>query len=318
MDFSSLDLNALRVFERVAATGSFTAAARHFHRAVSSVSRQIAGLEESIGQPLLYRHTRAVALTEAGWRYYEEVREILERLDLATEALAYPDREPSGVLRINAPAAFGQRQIVPLLHEFQNRYPGISAELLLSDQIIDPMREGHDITFRVGDLADSSLIGRRLAPMNYVVAAAPHYLSDHSEPVTPDDLDNHNCLLYQGEMGRQRWYFQAPADNESTPFEVTGNLYSNDPESLVRAALLGQGLVLFPTWLIAGELAAGTLVPVLEDWRAEVVDGHRDLYVLTPQRRLGVRKVSTFIQYLFDALSPHPPWDCWRKRKRTG
>ncbi len=313
MDFNTLDLNALRVFERVAATGSFTAAARHFHRAVSSISRQIGSLEESVGQPLLYRHTRAVALTEAGMRYYQEVCDILERLDLATEALAYPNPEPAGLLRINAPTAFGQRQIVPLLNEFQSRYPAISAELLLSDQIIDPMRGGHDVTFRVGDLADSSLIGRRLAPMNYVVAASPGYLTNHSRPEKPEDLISHNCLLYQGELGRQRWYFQSPDETTPTPYEVTGNLYSNDPESLVRAALLGQGIVLFPTWLIATELAKGTLVPLLEKWRAEVFSGQRDMYVLTPQRSMGVQKVSTFMTFLFDAVTPVAPWDSWRE-----
>nr|WP_281504493.1 LysR family transcriptional regulator [Chromohalobacter sarecensis] len=314
MDRNTIDLNALRVFERVAATGSFTATARHFHRAVSSISRQIRGLEESLGQPLLYRHTRAVTLTEAGWRYYEEVREILERLDLATEALAYPDTEPSGVLRINAPVAFGQRQIVPLLHRFQRRHAGITVELQLSDHVVDPVREGHDITFRVGDLADSSLVARRLAPMNYVVAAAQSYLDAHGAPETPEALADHNCLLYQGEMGRQRWYFQAPEQSGSTPFEVTGNLYSNDAESLLRAALMGQGLVLFPTWLINDALSRGELVPVLEAWRGEVMPGRRDIHVLTTERRLRTRKVRAFLDYLLESLEPRPAWDRWRER----
>ncbi|MGQ7244640.1 LysR substrate-binding domain-containing protein [Salinicola sp. V024] len=303
-----MDLNALRVFERVAATGSFTAAAHHFHRAVSSVSRQIRGLEEAVGQPLLYRHTRAVTLTEAGERYYEEVREILERLDLATEALTYPYPEPSGVLRINAPVAFGQRQIVPLLHAFQRQHSGITAELQLSDHVVDPVREGHD----VGDLADSSLVARRLAPMNYVVAAAPSYLTANGEPRTPEALSDHNCLLYQGEMGRQRWYFQAPDQSGSIPFEVAGNLYSNDAESLLRAALLGQGLVLFPTWLIGDALSRGDLVPLLEAWRGEVMPGRRDIHVLTTERRLRTRKVRAFLDYLRESLEPQPAWDRWR------
>jgi DNA-binding transcriptional LysR family regulator len=168
-----MDLNALVVFERVAATGSFTTAAHHFHRAVSSISRQVRGLEEVVGQPLFYRHTRAVTLTEAGRGYYEEVRDILERLNMATQALTQQQAEPSGVLRINAPVAFGQHQIMPLLYHFQRRYPAIKAELFLNDRVVDPVREGHDITFRVGNLSDSSLVARRLAPMNYVVAASP-------------------------------------------------------------------------------------------------------------------------------------------------
>ncbi|MGM0543197.1 MAG: LysR substrate-binding domain-containing protein [Pseudomonadota bacterium] len=308
-----MDLNALRVFERVAATGSFTAAARHFHRAVSSISRQIQGLEEAVGQPLLYRHTRAVTLTEAGWRYYEEVRDILERLDSATEALAHPDAEPSGMLRINAPVAFGQRQIVPLLHRFQDRYPSLRAELQLDDHVVDPVREGHDVTFRVGKLADSSLIARRLAPMNYVIAASPSYLQAHGAPESPEALVDHNCLLYQGEMGRQRWYFQAQEQGSATPFEVTGNLYSNDAISLVHAALLGQGLVMFPTWLIADELKTGALVALLEPWRCEVVPGRRDIHVLTTERRLRSRKVRIFLDYLFESLDPLPPWERWRE-----
>ncbi|MBL1270486.1 MAG: LysR family transcriptional regulator [Halomonas sp.] len=310
-----MDLNALRIFERVAATGSFTATARHFHRAVSSVSRQIASLEEALGQQLFYRHTRAVTLTEAGWRYYQEVREILERLDLATEALTAPNAAPSGVLRLNAPVAFGQRQIVPILHHFQRCYPAIKAELILTDQLTDPVREGIDITFRVGELADSTLVARRLASMNYVVAAAPAYLQRCGRPNSPDDLEHHDCLLYQGEMGRQRWYFHHAEQPQAFAYKVDGSLYSNDAESLVRAALMGQGLVMFPTWLIADELASGKLLPLLEAWRCEVVPGRRDIHVLYAQRRLHTRKVSAFLDHLFEMVGPMPRWDRWREQQ---
>jgi DNA-binding transcriptional LysR family regulator len=107
-----------------------------------------------------------------------------------------------------------------------------------------------------------------------------------ARPESPEALATHNCLLYQGEMGRQRWYFQAPDQASATPFEVTSNLYSNDAISLVQAALLGQGLVMFPTWLIANELKAGALVALLESWRCEVMPGSSDIHVLTTERRL--------------------------------
>ncbi|HSP31169.1 MAG TPA: LysR family transcriptional regulator [Halomonas sp.] len=309
-----MDLNALRIFERVAATGSFTVTARHFHRAVSSVSRQIASLEEALGQQLFYRHTRAVTLTEAGRRYYQEIREILERLDLATEALTAPNTEPSGLLRLNAPVAFGQRQIVPILHHFQRRYPAIKAELMLTDRLTDPVREGIDITFRVGELADSTLVARRLASMNYVVAAAPAYVQRCGSPNTPDDLEHHDCLLYQGEMGRQRWYFHHAEQPQAIAYKVDGSLYSNDAESLMRAALMGQGLVMFPTWLMADELASGALLPLLESWRCEVVAGRRDIHVLYAQPRMHTRKVSAFLDHLFEMVGPTPHWDRWRER----
>ncbi|WP_092283094.1 LysR family transcriptional regulator [Halopseudomonas sabulinigri] len=308
-----MDLNALLVFERVAATGSFTAAARHFHRAVSSVSRQIQALEHAVGQPLLYRHTRAVTLTEAGRQYYEEVRDILERLATANEALRESQSKPGGVLRINAPSAFGQYQLVPLLHRFQQEFPAIKVELLLNDRVIDPVREGHDITFRVGNLADSSLVARRLAPMNYVVAAAPAYLEKQGTPSDPEALGQHDCLVYQGELGRQRWYFQRTGSSTEQAYEVGGRLTSNDAGSLLRAALLGQGIVLFPTWLVADELAKGALVPLLNSWRCEVMPGRRELYVLTRERQIATPKVKAFMDYLSAAVTPVAPWDRWRE-----
>ncbi|MFI0474453.1 LysR substrate-binding domain-containing protein [Halomonas sp. HMF6819] len=309
-----MDLNALRVFERVAATGSFTATAHHFHRAVSSISRQITALEESLGQQLFYRHTRAVTLTEAGERYYRDIREILGQLDLATEALQAPGSEPSGLLRINAPVAFGQRQIVPILHRFQRRYPAIKAELMLTDQLTDPVKESIDITFRVGELSDTTLVARRLAPMNYVVAAAPAYLERHGAPQTPEALCQHDCLLYQGEMGRQRWYFEQPEASSPLICKVEGSLYSNSAESLLQAALMGQGLVMFPTWLIADELARRALTPVLQAWRGEVAPTRRDIHVLYGQRRLTAPKVSAFLEHLFEELGDVPPWDRWQER----
>lgn len=314
MNRNAMDLNALRVFERVAATGSFTAAARHFDRAVSSVSRQIRTLEEALGQPLLYRHTRAVTLTEAGWQYYEEIREILDRLDLATESLNQPEAEPTGVLRINAPVAFGQHQVIPLLRDFQQRFPGIKAELMLSDRVVDPVREGHDVTFRVGNLLDSSLVARRLAAMNYVAAASPDYLAKRGRPDTPAALCQHDCLIYQGELGRQRWYFQQDDASEELVYEVEGSLASNDAESLRRAALLGQGLIMFPTWLVAEDLAKGSLVPLFDSWRCEVMPGRRELYVLTRERQLRTTKVRLFMEYVFEMFSPLPPWDRWNER----
>ncbi|WP_445621527.1 LysR substrate-binding domain-containing protein [Kushneria sp. Sum13] len=307
-----MDLNALRTFERVAATGSFTAAARHFHMAVSSVSRQVSALEASLGIRLLYRHTRAVTLTEAGRQYYEQIRVTLEQLNQATESLKGPTRAPSGTLRINSPVAFGRHQVVPLLRGFHKRYPDVHAELLLTDALTDPVREGSDITFRVGQLADSSLIARPLAPMNYVVAASPAYLLEHGTPETPQALKDHDCLLYQGEMGRQRWYFQAPDDEAPTAFELAGSLYSNDADSLLQAAMLGQGIVLFPTWLIDEALTSRQLVPLLSGWRCEVVPEQRMIHVLTTDGRLRTPKVAAFMSYLQDVIGDAPSWDKWQ------
>jgi DNA-binding transcriptional LysR family regulator len=149
--------------------------------------------------------------------------------------------------------------------------------------------------------------------MNYLVAAAPAYLAKRGTPSDPEALGQHDCLVYQGELGRQRWYFQQNNGGEQA-YEVQGSLTSNDAGSLLRAALLGQGLVLFPTWLIADELAKGALVPLLENWRCEVMPGRRELYVLTRERQITTPKVKAFMDYLTEAVTPIAPWDRWRDR----
>ncbi|WP_262927173.1 LysR family transcriptional regulator [Phytohalomonas tamaricis] len=314
----SISLVALHVFERVAATGSFTSTAHELQMAVSSVSRHVTALETALGQRLLFRHTRAVSLTEAGKRYYRDVREVLERLDLATESIVNPDAQPSGLLHLNGPVAFGRRHITPLLTEFQRAYPAIEAELTLTDAFIDPVQEGVDITFRVGPLVDSSLVARKLAEMRFIVCAAPAYLREHGIPQCPEQLLEHNCLVYKGPRGQQRWYFHrhgelAPGE-AFQPYEVRGNLGGNDAESLLVAALAGQGIVLFPTWLVSDELKSGALVPLLSEWDGAVEPQPQAIHVIYPENRLRSPKVGVFLDYLFARVGAPPYWDEWHRR----
>lgn len=305
----NLDLNALRTFRLVVDSGGFTAAAHRSHRAVSSVSRQIAALERSVGQALFHRHTRAVELTEAGARYIDAIRPLLGELDAATEAVFAAQDEPSGLLRINAPVSFGERQVVPLIHGFSQRYPNIRAELRLTDQFVDPVRSASDITFRVGLLADSNLVARTLAPMRYVVAAAPTYLRRHGQPEAPEHLLGHDCLRYQGEFGRQRWYWRRDDASDFERLDIEGSLHSDDAASLRHAAVLGQGIVVFPTWMIERELVDGSLVPLLGNWQWAVGPELRSVYMLYATPRLGPRKVQAFIDYVLEAVGDPPVWD---------
>lgn len=306
---SNVDLNALRTFRLVAEVGGFTAAAHRSHRAVSSISRQIAALERAVGQQLFYRHTRAVKLTGAGARYIEAIRPLLAELDDATEAVVAAQAEPSGELTINAPVAFGERQVVPLVHGFARRYPGIKIDLRLTDQFVDPVATASDITFRVGPLIDSNLVARTLAPMRYVVAAAPDYLQRRGQPATPEALLRHECLRYQGEYGVQRWYWRRRRGSDFQPLDVDGPLCSDDAASLRQAAVLGSGIVLFPTWLIDRELSEGSLVAILTDWRWEVASETRSIHMLYSASRLSPRKVNAFADYVLDAVGHPPIWD---------
>ncbi len=306
---NSIRLLALRLFVRVATSGSFSEAARYYGLPTSSASRHIASLEQALGQRLLYRHTRAVKLTEAGERYFHEVHEALARLELATEEVMGGARHPRGVLRINAPVAFGRRHIAPHLARFQQRYPEIEVDLTLEDRFIDPVQEGADVVIRVGALTDSSLVARGIARQRFIVCAAPSYLAEKGVPTTPHALGKHNCLLYKGSKGTQSWHFRAFEEARAVRHVLAGNLVANNAESLVEAAITGQGVVMFPSWLLFEPLRQQTLVPLLTQWEASD-DGHLDnIYAIYPDNRLRSSKVSVFMTHLEQVIGSPPYWD---------
>ncbi|WP_218944161.1 LysR family transcriptional regulator [Marinobacter changyiensis] len=307
---NSLRLLALRLFVRVATNGSFAEAARYYDLPASSVSRHIAGLERTLGQKLLYRHTRAVRLTDTGERYYQDVRHVLDSLDLATEQVIGGARHPQGLLRINAPVAFGRLHIAPLLASFQDANPGVDVELTLSDAFIDPVQQGADVVIRVGALSDSSLVAQQLASQNFVACASPEYLARNVAPRCPEELNKHNCLVYKGTRGVQGWYFRGKASDQAQHYPVKGNFHSNNAESLVEAALQGQGIVLFPTWLLFAALRDGRLAPVLEHYEALGGATREGIHAIYPENRLRSSKVAAFLQHLSVEIGERPYWDC--------
>lgn len=305
-----MQLNALRYFAMVAATGSFIATARHFRVPGSSVSRQIAALEREVGQQLLYRHTRAVRLTDAGERYYLTVREALDLLDMAAEQAADKDTQPKGLIRVNAPVALGRLHIAPLLNDLQKDYPDLSVQLTLTDAFIDPVQEGADITLRVGRLEDSGLVARLVAPQRYILCASRAYLDTHGMPDSPEQLADHNCLVYRGQWGAQRWYFRQPEAPHYDAYDVTGRFLSNNAETLVSAAEASLGIVLFPTWLFqAGSFRKGRLVKLLTGWEASVEAEPPGIHLVSPENRSRSRKVRVVTDFLLERIGAPPYWD---------
>ncbi|MBO0344373.1 LysR family transcriptional regulator [Roseibium sp. CAU 1637] len=305
---NNLNLNGLRLFVEVAAHGSFSEVARRRGLPVSSVSRHISALEQSLGQKLLVRNTRSLRLTDHGHGYYQAVRDVLSTLDLASEQVRGSASEPRGVLRINAPLAFGRRHIAPHLALFQARFNALEVELTLTDALIDPIADGADVIVRIGSLKDSTLLRRKLADQSFVVAAAPAYLERHGVPVKPDDLSKHNCLIYRGHNGEMPWRLRQ-GEEQVPSLSVNGDLRSNDAESLIAAALAAQGIVLFPTWLLHEHLAYGYLQPILTDWLAgsEQTDGA--IHLLYPENRMLSSKVSAFLDFLGETVGRPAYWD---------
>jgi DNA-binding transcriptional LysR family regulator len=305
-----MHVQALRYFLMVSTTGSFLATARHFEVPASSVSRFIASLEKELGQQLFYRSTRAVRLTEQGQRYYAQVREAMELLDSAADQLAHRDAGIRGLVRINAPEGLGRLHIAHLVNDLQGRYPDLLVELTLTDAFIDPVQEGADVTIRVGRLVDSGLIGKVVSAHRYLLAASPEYLALRGTPQTPDDLLRHNCLLYKGQQGPQRWYFRRSAKENFESLDVSGPLRSNNAEVLVAAALAGRGIVLFPSWLFAPtSFKDQKLLSLLTDWDISASAEELYIQILSPENRLRSHKVREVSAFLVDAIGSPPYWD---------
>ncbi|MEH6412500.1 LysR substrate-binding domain-containing protein [Pseudomonas sp. NPDC089395] len=305
-----MQIKALRYFLMVATTGSFLATARHYEVPASSVSRFIAALEKELGRQLFYRSTRAVKLTEEGERFYLQVQEAIGLLDAAAEEMVQGDTGIKGLVRINAPVALGRLHVAPLLASMQAKYPDLTVELTLTDAIIDPVQEGADVTVRVGKVVDSGLIGRVVSGQRYVLAASPDYLAVHDIPRTPEDLLQHSCLLYKGDQGAQRWFFKRPGDQKFNSLTVSGPLRSNNAEVLVAAAIAGQGIVLFPSWLFnLGSFKDGHLVRLLSDWDVSASAEEMQVQLLSPENKLRSRKVREVSAFLIEQIGSPPYWD---------
>lgn len=305
-----MQLKALRYFLVVAASGSFLSAARQFQVPASSVSRFIASLEKELGRQLFYRSTRAVRLTEAGEQFYLQVRDAVELLDQAAEQLGGRDAGIRGLVRINAPEAFGRLHVAHMVNQLQAKYPELIVELTLTDAFIDPVQEGIDITLRVGPLLDSGLIGKVIGPHRHLLVASPEYLARHGTPQQPQELIDHHCLVYKGQLGAQKWYFRREDEETFKALQVSGPLRSNNAEALLAAAVAGRGLVLFPTWLFNSQtLRQGELVAVLKDWYFSAQPEQAYLQMLSPENRLRSTKVREVSAFLLEAIGSPPYWD---------
>jgi DNA-binding transcriptional LysR family regulator len=297
-------LTSLEILTKVASSGSFSAAGRAMGLSQTMVTKHIAALEARLGIKLFHRTTRRLSITEAGRNYLDVAARVIAELDAADSAVAADRFEPRGVLRLNAPVSFGVRQIAPLLPEFACRYPLVTVELGLNDRLIDLAEEGWDLAIRIGNLSDSSLIARRIAPCRIAVCAAPSYLAAHGTPRTVAELARHNCLGYTLSRwtGADRWMFGARAE---ITVQVAGNLRGNNGDALLAAALGGQGLIYQPTFIAAGDIRAGKLTAVALDYPTIEVGIHA---VFLPEHHPAA-KVRAFIDFLVGRFAPEPPWD---------
>ncbi|MEZ9232232.1 LysR substrate-binding domain-containing protein [Vibrio amylolyticus] len=291
------NLDAIPYFLAVAEHESFAEAARHLNVSRSAVSKRVNQLEATLGVRLLHRTTRKVSLTEAGHHYLSNAKNAYYWIQQAEYSATSRQQLPVGKLKICVPVSFGRIKIAPLMAGFLEKYPDISVEMMMDDQYADIIESGCDIAIRGGELADSSLIARKLMPSRSVVCASRTYLDKHSTPLVPVDLTKHNSLVYSYAAKTTEWTFGK--GDQLTTVAVNGNYHVNNSEALLTACLQGAGIARLPDFVSQSWIDSGDLIQLLPSYTMP----EKNIWTVFPERTYLPVKVRVFIDYLTQALA---------------
>jgi DNA-binding transcriptional LysR family regulator len=299
----------MTAFVRSVELGGFSTAAREMGLTPSAISKLVTRLEDRLGVRLLNRTTRRLALTPEGEAYFHRSQRILADIHEAENEVACFRAQPKGVLRINVGTAFGMHQLAPALPEFLSRHPDMQVELTITDRVVDLIEEGADLGIRLGELADSSLVARRICDLERVVCAAPAYLRKHGTPRRPEDLLKHNCLSVAYSPSLHRWPF---ATSDGVQYvDVSGNASANTADTLLRLAIVGLGIIRLSDVIAAEAIREGRLVPLLQDvHHSELLP----LHAVYPQGRHRSPKVAAMVEFLVERFGT-APWRIAPRRK---
>jgi DNA-binding transcriptional LysR family regulator len=291
-------LATIRLFIRVARTGSFSRAGRELGLSQPSASRAIAALESEIGVALFTRSTRAVVLTDAGTDYLARVEGLIAGLDEADEA-ARGTGALRGLLRVAVPSSLASREVVPRLPAFITAHPALGIEMRVEDQRQDLLREGIDVALRFGNMADSAAVAKVIAVNPRLLVAAPSYLARAAAVRHPHDLASHRIVL--GPPGTTPGAWRLEKEGRAVSVSVESQLTVTSNEGAVAAAVAGLGIASTGYWGCRIELNAGTLVPVLGDWSLAA----SPLYAVFPAGRAASAAARAFVEYLSGSLGQH-------------
>ncbi|BDH47723.1 LysR family transcriptional regulator [Salmonella enterica subsp. enterica serovar Choleraesuis] len=289
------DLTSLRSFVAVVDSGSFYNAAVQLDTSSAAISRRVSALEAALGVKLLNRTTRQLDLTPAGQQFYQDVTGILATLEQAEERLNCIQETYSGVIRLGAPLSFGIKKLAPLLPAFMKQYPQVTVSLQLEDRVSDLLNDGIDLSLRIGNLSDSTLVSSRIAMMPRLYCASPEYLKTHGTPDTPESLAHHHCLHYSLLSTRDEWGF---VDGGLNP-DVRVPLAANNGDVLREAAIQGMGIAMLPWYIVEEALHGGALVPVLTQYAPPPLP----LSIVRPSRQFTPVRVTALMDYLRQALA---------------
>lgn len=294
-------LAAMETFVYVVETGSFSAAARRLAIGQPAVSKTIAQLEERLGVRLLLRSTRGLTPTEAGEAYYLRAKRAIDDINDADVAARGAGHGLTGRLRICAPVTFARMNVLPHLGAFLSRHPDLHVDVVLDDRNIDLIAEGIDVALRLGALSDSSLIARKLSCAPLQIVGTPGYFARCGEPGKPEDLLDHQAVVYtQSRGGGARWVFSR--GEETRTINAQGRVQVSAAEGIRTLVRSGVGLAMASQWMFAPEQASGEVITVLNDWHLPMMD----LWAVFPTGRLASAKAHAFVEYFAAILGPGP------------
>ena len=280
-------------FVYVAENESFTLASKKMGISTAQVSRQVSALEKRLNIKLFYRTTRKVSLTEEGRIFYQHCRGVLDGLNAAELAVTNLQSKPQGRVKLTAPVTYGEQQILPLVNDFAVQYSELEVTANLSNQQVDLVEEGYDLAIRLGKLADSTLMAKKLGTRTNYVCAAPSYLEKHGIPHSLSELNKHNCL--QGSL--DYWHF---VDNgKERNIRIRGRLRYNSGYSLTDAALKGLGIVQLPDYYVQQYIESGELITILDNYR----EPDEGIWAVYPQNRHLSPKIRLLVDYLVKHLA---------------
>lgn len=289
-------LGEMEAFVQVARRGSFAAAAKALRCTPSAVSRAVARLEARLGVGLIRRTTRAMTLTPEGETYLARAGELIAEFDAIEDSFGRDAAQPSGLLRVNASVPFGTRVILPVLPRFLVEQPRMRVDLALTDDVVDLVEARADVAIRIGPLRDTSLRAKLLGRSRLAVVAAPAYLERCGTPAHPDALGHHNCLNFSFRRSLDTWPFLIDGMVVQRP--VHGRFFGNSGEVVRLMALGGAGLARLARFHVDEDIAAGRLVPVLDDFSPGDAEDIHALYA-------GHERLSSRIRCFVDFLAAH-------------
>jgi|TARA_R110000751_G_scaffold307892_1_gene433881 DNA-binding transcriptional LysR family regulator len=304
MEWKMDRLTSMAVFVAAVEEGSLVGAARRFRLSQSMAGKHVSSLEEQLQVRILQRSTRMLKLTEVGKAYYIRCKQILEAVEDANIEAQEAQTNVRGTLRVTAPTTFGAMHLGPVIGSFLETYPDVSIETLLSDHYVDLIEEGVDIAIRIGQLQDSDLIARSLAPCRMVYCAAPSFLKQYGVPKTIEDLSLAPRLIFTDAISPGDWNLTDP-DGKTHVINGPVRLAANNMQILLSAALTGAGVAYGPSFVFGPSIATGALHSLLEDHKTPDLKVH----AVYPTKRYNSLKLRRFLDHLNMEFGNIPPWD---------